>query len=218
MFFHKNHKLRPIIFTLFLLIMLFFLMKEADSRLFPSAEALGTAYAADFINQQINITAKEIIDEKSVDYTDFFTVSENNGEVSQIVINSILINEICSETAAALSAALYKTEVKKIPLSLGLVTGIGFLANIGPKLDYRLIPTGITTADYETSLTAEGINRVNYQIFINITTSVTITSPLTQKSLQITRKYMLVDTVFSGTVPDTYLNIDAQSGKPTPAG
>ncbi|MCD8238215.1 MAG: sporulation protein YunB [Clostridiales bacterium] len=206
--FHKKHTLKPIIFTLFLLIMLFFGLKKIDERLFPSAEAIGTAYAADYINKQIDLTAKKIAEEKGVSYADFFTLSETNGEVSQIITNSLLINEFCSETAAALSDALFKTEIKKIPLSLGLLTGIGFLSNMGPKINYRIVPTGITAADYETSLTSAGINRINYRIFINITASISITSPLTQKPFKITRKYMLVDTVFSGSVPDTYLNIE----------
>lgn len=96
---------------------------------------------------------------------------------------------------------------KKVPLSLGLITGFKILSNYGPKINVRLVPAGAASADYETELTNSGINGVNYKVYINIKASVKIISPLCNKSLEITRKYMLADITFTGTVPNAYLNL-----------
>ncbi|MCD7904932.1 MAG: sporulation protein YunB [Clostridiales bacterium] len=124
-----------------------------------------------------------------------------------MVINSLLVNEICSKTASELSSELNNTETKKVPLSLGLITGFKILSNYGPKINVRLVPAGAASADYETELTNSGINGVNYKVYINIKASVKIISPLCNKSLEITRKYMLADITFTGTVPNAYLNL-----------
>ncbi len=193
-----------------LLIVIAFLML-LDSRVVPAAEEAVLGFSSAFINQKIEEVTSKIISEKNVSYTDFFEITENQSRISSIIINSSLVNEICSETAAELSSAVRDFEVKKIPLSLGLITGFKILSNFGPKINVRLMPLGAAEADYETALVDSGINRVNYKVWLNIKISVKTISPLCSKSVAVTRKYMLADVVFSGEVPDTYLNFPKET-------
>ncbi|MCC8098225.1 MAG: sporulation protein YunB, partial [Eubacterium sp.] len=158
-------------------------------------------------NEYIDEITSGIIAEKNLKYTDLYTLTQNENEISSIEINSLLVNEICSETAHRLSEALNNTEIRKIPLSLGLITGFRILSNYGPKINVRLMPMGSARADWETALTDSGINRVNYKVYLNIEASVKIISPLSSRPMEITRKYMLADITFTGAVPDTYLQV-----------
>jgi len=70
-----------------------------------------------------------------------------------------------------------------------------------------LQPIGDATADYETSMTQAGVNQVNFQVWINVHTTVSIVNPLWSKDLEITRKLTLVNTVFNGEIPKTYIKV-----------
>ncbi|MCD8089245.1 MAG: sporulation protein YunB [Clostridiales bacterium] len=180
-------------------------LKLIDSRVVPAAEEAALVYSSDYINQKIDEITAKIISDKNIAYSDFYSITENENGISSIIINSLLVNEICAETAAELSSALTGGTAEKITLSLGLITGFKILSNCGPKINVRLVPMGAVMADYETDLADSGINSVNYKVYLNIKTNVKIISPLCSRPFEITRKYMLADVVFTGAVPDTYL-------------
>lgn len=203
----KKRSLRLYIYLILCIFALAFVLKTIDDRLMPTARELAYDYAATYINGEIDRIASDLIDSLSLRYTDFYDTEEKDGEISSVFVNSILVNSLCQKMAANLSASLNNSKTQELPLPLGLATGIKLLSNYGPKINLRLIPSGNATVDYETSLSDAGINRVNYRICLNIKTSVRLVSPLSSAPLEITRKYMLVDTVFSGSVPDTYLNL-----------
>ena len=95
----------------------------------------------------------------------------------------------------------------KIRLPLGVFTGLPILSHFGPSTTIRLQPIGDATADYETSMTQAGVNQVNFQVWINVHTTVSIVNPLWSKDLEITRKLTLVNTVFNGEIPKTYIKV-----------
>lgn len=207
----KNRKklcIKPLLYIAAVIFLLFWALRTVDRRLMPTAAELADRYAAAYINSEIDSVTSDIISDMGLVYTDFYDISETDGEISSISVNSILVNEICQKTASGLSDALRSPDIKKIPVPLGLVTGIRFFSGMGPMINIHIMPAGSAVADYETALSESGINRVNYKIYLNIKTSVNIISPLSSSPLEISRKYMLVDTVFSGAVPRVYFDSD----------
>ena len=63
---------------------------------------------------------------------------------------------------------------------------------------------GSAEADYETSVESAGIGQVNFKVCPVVKTDMTIVSPLMDKRISIMRKLMLVNTVFSGEVPEAF--------------
>jgi hypothetical protein len=116
----------------------------------------------------------------------------------------MLINELCSETAQKLSDDLNNPEINRIKLPLGTLTGINFFSGFGPSIPFKLSASGSATADYETALDSAGIGQVNFRVWLVADCEVGITNPLIPRKFKITRKLMLVNTVFSGEVPNAF--------------
>ena len=190
----------------FLLLIIFFLISVAYIHfVMPISVKICQKYAITSIN---NIIQNSLYSSsKNIKSDDFILRSDNNGRLEYLSVNSMIVNNICAETASTVSQNLNNLTTSKIRLPLGVFTGLPILSHFGPSTTIRLQPIGDATADYETSMTQAGVNQVNFQVWINVHTTVSIVNPLWSKDLEITRKLTLVNTVFNGEIPKTYIKV-----------
>lgn len=190
----------------FLLLIIFFVISVAYIHfVMPISVKICQKYAITSIN---NIIQNSLYSSsKNIKSDDFILRSDNNGRLEYLSVNSMIVNNICAETASTVSQNLNNLTTSKILLPLGVFTGLPILSHFGPSTTIRLQPIGDATADYETSMTQAGVNQVNFQVWINVHTTVSIVNPLWSKDLEITRKLTLVNTVFNGEIPKTYIKV-----------
>lgn len=190
----------------FLLLIIFFVISVAYIHfVMPISVKICQKYAITSIN---NIIQNSLYSSsKNIKSEDFILRSDNNGRLEYLSVNSMIVNNICAETASTVSQNLNNLTTSKIRLPLGVFTGLPILSHFGPSTTIRLQPIGDATADYETSMTQAGVNQVNFQVWINVHTTVSIVNPLWSKDLGITRKLTLVNTVFNGEIPKTYIKV-----------
>lgn len=190
----------------FLLLIIFFVISVAYIHfVMPISVKICQKYAITSIN---NIIQNSLYSSsKNIKSEDFILRSDNNGRLEYLSVNSMIVNNICAETASTVSQNLNNLTTSKIRLPLGVFTGLPILSHFGPSTTIRLQPIGDATADYETSMTQAGVNQVNFQVWINVHTTVSIVNPLWSKDLEITRKLTLVNTVFNGEISKTYIKV-----------
>ena len=190
----------------FLLLIIFFVISVAYIHfVMPISVKICQKYAITSIN---NIIQNSLYSSsKNIKSEDFILRPDNNGRLEYLSVNSMIVNNICAETASTVSQNLNNLTTSKIRLPLGVFTGLPILSHFGPSTTIRLQPIGDATADYETSMTQAGVNQVNFQVWINVHTTVSIVNPLWSKDLEITRKLTLVNTVFNGEIPKTYIKV-----------
>ena len=190
----------------FLLLIIFFVISVAYIHfVMPISVKICQKYAITSIN---NIIQNSLYSSsKNIKSDDFILRSDNNGRLEYLSVNFMIVNNICAETASTVSQNLNNLTTSKIRLPLGVFTGLPILSHFGPSTTIRLQPIGDATADYETSMTQAGVNQVNFQVWINVHTTVSIVNPLWSKDLEITRKLTLVNTVFNGEIPKTYIKV-----------
>ena len=190
----------------FLLLIIFFVISVAYIHfVMPISVKICQKYAITSINNIIQSSLYS--SSKNIKSEDFILRSDNNGRLEYLSVNSMIVNNICAETASTVSQNLNNLTTSKIRLPLGVFTGLPILSHFGPSTTIRLQPIGDATADYETSMTQAGVNQVNFQVWINVHTTVSIVNPLWSKDLEITRKLTLVNTVFNGEIPKTYIKV-----------
>ena len=78
---------------------------------------------------------------QSLNYNDLIVIEkDSNGDISLFETNSILINRLARETAQKTESNLQKSNALSINLPLGQLTGIAFLASIGPNIKINIKP------------------------------------------------------------------------------
>jgi len=201
-------------FIFFLIFSFIFFLIQFDKKALPIVLSISQKYATTEVNNKINFVIESIISDMKVKSSDFYenTIDKNN-KLNYLEVNSMLINEICNKSAVKISKELNKMKENKITLPIGIISGFGSISNFGPKIKIEIMPMGDAMVDYETKFDAVGINQINFQVWLNIETNVNIINPFYNDEIKIKRKLMLVNTIFNGDVPNTYLGLQNENIK-----
>jgi len=162
------------------------------------------------INNVINQVVQEIISERNITAADFIVPHVLSGDSGPVLsVNTVLVNEICNAAAMRISYRLNNLEPETVAVPMGMAFGLDTLSQVGPRYTFRMAPIGNALVDYESSFTAVGINQTHFAVWLTVESEVRIINPVHSSVIQVTRHVSLVDTIISGIVPDTYLNMDA---------
>lgn len=209
----KNYKIRlKIKIYLFIFILIFFLafaifIRQFEKYVVPSVIAISEKYATNMISLEINRSVEKTVNEMRVVTDDFLNKSFNKGGSNFLDVDTILINNLCNSISVNLSQKLISINDTKMKLPIGIFSGFNAFYGVGPKFSTYVSTTGDAQVDYETKFESVGINQINFQVWLKIDTKVRIINPLCKKDISVSRKLMLVNTVFNGQVPGTYLNM-----------
>jgi len=172
----------------------------------PAVTTIADQRSVAIINDIINNSLISIIDQLSLESTDFFQMTQDgDGHLSSLSVDTMLLNMVASQLAVDISSKLSTSETIPIPVPLGLLTGIPIFASMGPNISINIIPTGQATVEYETSFISAGINQINFQAWLYVETEMRIVVPLQETSISVSRRVPLVNTVFAGVVPEGML-------------
>jgi sporulation protein YunB len=174
-----------------------------DRRILPLVLEAAELRIQTEINNVINSVVHEIITKNKISASDFILQNEN------LSVNTILVNEICNAAAQAISARLNNLEPEIASVPIGMVLGLDTLSQIGPRFSFSMAPIGNALVNYESSFSAVGINQVHFSVWLTVESVVRIINPVQSSQIYVTRHVSLVDTIISGTVPETYLNLDS---------
>lgn len=179
-----------------------------NRQLMPVIRSLARNEAKMIAIKSINSGVHESLNKNKVTTQDLLFYDYNDaGEITSWNVNSIMINQLCTEIAENIINDLHNTDVIQLKIPLGLVTGAHIFSNVGPMIDVKVLPKGSANIDYKNQLRATGINQVNHVVWLEIEMKMQIIVPLSSEELVVQRRVVLVDKVISGKVPSHYLNI-----------
>ncbi len=215
--FHKKRKFKrkkffkiPFLLLTILCIIVWFIywfILQFESEVLPTAIKVSQKYATNIISQEINKSVETIISDLNLHTQDFFNKNiDKDTNKTYLDVDTILINNVCAKVSNELSKNLRNISDTKIDLPMGIFSGISAFSELGPSFTVYLSSIGDAIVDYETNFQSVGINQINFQVYLNINCSVSIINPMYKKDIEVKRKLMLVNTVFNGEVPNTYLN------------
>jgi sporulation protein YunB len=204
-------KLRRFIlfFSIFVLLTSIIFIFAFERLAMPIYIRIASEQAISRINTAIGKAVESSIQSLGLTSDKMYTAQRDfNGKVSSIEVDSVLVNRLCASTAENLSLSLNGLSEENISVPLGVITGIGLIADKGPKIPISLSPSGSATADYESEVVSAGIGQVNFKVWLVVNTEVGLINPLVNNRLNVTRKIMLVNTMFSGDIPSAFYGVE----------
>jgi len=180
-----------------------------DRMILPLVLEVAEIHLQTEINNAINQVVNEIISEQSITALDFIVKHNQPGASGPVLsVNTVLVNEICNAVAMRISEWLNNLEPEVVDVPMGMAFGLDTLAQSGPRFSFQLAPIGNALVDYESRFSAVGINQTHFSVWLTVESEVRIINPVHSSTIYVNRHVSLVDTIISGVVPDTYLNMD----------
>ena len=161
------------------------------------------------MNNVIHRVISEIIRERGITAEDFYTQHEDAvAGAPAFSVNTVLINDISNEAALRISLYLNTMEPEVASIPMGMLLGLDTLSQVGPRFTFAMAPIGNALVTHDSQFFAVGINQTHFSIGLTIEAIVRIINPVHSFEVAVNRHITLVNTVITGVVPDTYLNLD----------
>ena len=201
----KRAKKKMLVVAIILIAMLtFYNIYSSINPIFDKlCEEKASQIATKIINEQSSIVLGQI------NYSDIVLITkEENSNTNILKTDVAIINKIASEIAVKVQEELEKLKKENIQLPLGSVTGIKYLAGVGPNITINILPTGAVTTEIKNEFEAQGINQTAYRIYLELICSVDVVTQYKTITENIINQVLLVETVVVGDIPTTYFNLD----------
>ncbi|HFL2423201.1 TPA: sporulation protein YunB [Clostridioides difficile] len=178
-----------------------------DKTLRPTITVLAETKALELANRSINKAVAEMVEGK-INYEDLMDIQlDNNGKITMIQANTIMMNEIASAIALEIQDELKKDKTASSYIPIGTALGSPILAKYGPKLEVSIEPIGTVSVNFKTEFESSGINQTRHRIYLEAQTQVKVVIPLITSTKQIKAQIPICETIIVGDVPESYVNI-----------
>jgi len=192
-----------------------------DRNISPALIAISEASVYSLAQRSMNNAVQEILGE-DLTYTDLVTTTiDNGGNVEMLSFNTVRMNHLSTLTANLAQQKIIEEGDSGIRVPLGSVLRSKLLAGSGPYIRVKVLPIGSVSTEFFSEFENAGINQTRHKIYMVLRAHVRIVVPLNQKSIDVTNKVPIAETIIVGEVPDSYVNVD-ETGKmlnliPTPS-
>ncbi|CCQ92549.1 Sporulation protein YunB [[Clostridium] ultunense Esp] len=196
---------RLIFWIMALLLLGLYIYRYIDKNIAPTVIAIAEIRAKSVTSEAINDTIKNKI-KRDINYNDLIFVKyDNEGKVTLMQANTILMNSIASEVALEVQEQLKEISQSniKVPLSNAFDTRLITL----PSISVQIIPQGSVAVDFATEFESSGINQTRHRIYIIVVTDIRIIVPLVSENIRITTNIPIAETIIVGDVPEQYINV-----------
>lgn len=157
----------------------------------------------------LDATNKSIIENiEGIEYEDLVNVErDKNNKVISLSANTIQLTKLSTKISTDIKEKISNIDETEVKVPITSILEIKMLSGIGPKLNFKLIPSGNVTAVFKSEFEEAGINQVRNRIYIEVTTKVRFLSPFVIESQEFVNQINVVETILVGDVPATYYSI-----------
>lgn len=178
-----------------------------DRNIKPSVLAISEVKARIIATQAINDSIKAKIKD-DIKYKDLIFVKyDNEGKVTMMQANTVLMNSIASDVALEVQNNIRQISTSNVEIPLGNAFNSQLLSQYGPKIKLRIVPQGTVTVDFATEFEESGINQTRHKVYLIIITNVRIIVPLASDTIRIATTIPIAETIIVGDVPESYINV-----------
>lgn len=201
-FFKRNKHIVWIVLVVFIGIYIF---RYIDKNIKPTLVAISEIKAKAIANQVINDSVNLKIN-KDIDYKDLIFVRyDDNGRVTLMQANTIIMNDISSEVASEVQKQLEKVSESEVDVPLRNAFDTQLLKL--PSINMRMVPEGTVYVDFATEFQESGINQTRHRIYLIVEANIKIIVPLVSEEVKISTNVPIAETIIIGDVPEQYINV-----------
>ncbi len=160
------------------------------------AESRMPAVKADVQQAALSAWAQERISETMRDYFPETPAEDSTGLVS---LDTYQLTETKTELTAALQKALTGKATAWIPV--GNLSELAILNGHGFKIPVSFAVDGVARVEFESTLSAAGINRTKYSVTMTVTAELYSSSAAFSEVVTVSTSYPVYESVLQGEVP-----------------
>ncbi len=197
---------RGMVVLISLALLMSMLMLYAFYNLNPIMLSMAEAKARQLAVQAINQAVREVV-AGDVTYSDLVKVQQDaGGRVTMLQANTLLMNELASQTALVAQRNLAEFANEGVELPLGAAFGVDLVSGMGPRFRVNVVPVGSVTTRFVTAFESAGINQTRHEISLEASVLMRIVIPAGANTVSVNAYVPVAESIIVGEVPESYVN------------
>lgn len=201
---------RPAIFTLVIVLLLFFVIAAyIISNIGSMVVELAIAEATDVITITVNDVISEKVMDGSIDYSDLVTLDkDSDGNITALLTNMANVNYLQSEITGEIVKRFSDMDVTRVDIPIGNLIGGTLLSGKGPKISVDILSVTNVSATLRNEFSSAGINQTRHRIILQVDVGLGILlSGYRDKWDDVQTEITVCETVIVGRVPEMYASL-----------
>lgn len=179
-----------------------------DALLRPPMQAWASSRAVNVATRAISTAVRDhVLADLDADSL-FNALTDSDGNVVLIDYDMVVLNKVRADAAHYIQQELTALTHEELPMPLGLLTGVDFLAARGPRLPIQIVPIGAVTAIPRSDFRSAGINFVNHRLYIHVIVTMRIVAPYFDMTIPVEQEIVLTNQIVPGKVPNVFVGIE----------
>ncbi len=200
------NKLRFLLFFTIFLALCIIIYKDLNNKIIITTDNLLKTKTKTIISMATDKAINDIFNDQNISLSSLYTTNYSiNGELTQINVNTVVINKICTEISSNLSEIFNSDNSNSVDIPMLSLYNINIFNNVGPMLHQTISLIANANVTYDQSFSEAGINQTLFELWLNIEVQLQTNNPLNNQIYYETRKIPLISTIINGNVP-TYVD------------
>lgn len=176
-------------------------------RMVPIVRELAKTRVSNEASTAINRAVIRQIEEDSIAYDRIVYLEKDvHGTISAIKTNMAEVNRLKTQILDSVDEEIMEISVSEIGVPIGNVIFPEILSGKGPVLPVRIMSVSTSDAVFSSAFSEAGINQTLHQLFITVSATMTVLTPLGTQNVTADAQIIVAETVIIGAVPQTYMN------------
>lgn len=193
--------------TVLLSITAWWAERQLSGPLLEIARLRATNIASATINRAVgDVVARRL------DSIHLFEYVSGDGRTPVLVYNTGRLNQVISESVAALLEMFGEKRPEEFEVPLGELSGMTIFAGWGPPLPVRVMAAGAVRVEPKVAFVTAGINQVAHRIYLDVEVEMMVVAPFVHNPIVVRQPVILAEQILPGDVPSTYVHLVGYSG------
>jgi sporulation protein YunB len=151
----------------------------------------------------LNVISEDLL------YSDLVEITtDNDGNITMMQANTVLINQIAQKTAEQSAKELKNIGEQILEIPVGSLTNSPLFTGYGPPISVKILSDGNVICRFKSAFDQAGINQTRHRIYIEVTANMDIVLPAASGSIDSVLEIYIAEAVLIGDVPHTFLNLN----------
>jgi sporulation protein YunB len=203
MYYRRKQRAIAIIFIILFIASIIFIDYRIKASLLELARTQAEMRAVDIVSRAVYDQVVQQTQYKDIVYIH----KDEQGRIVMLQANTVVLNQLMARTTKAILQEFKIKDADYIRIPLGQITGITFLASLGPRFNVKVIPANQVFVTVDDKFEQAGINQTRHRIYMQVKTRIKIAVPFMKKELNVVSTIPMVETIIVGDVPQTFVSL-----------
>ena len=190
-----------------LMVLAFYSVVYTEKIIKPNVAALAEVKVKAMITKIVNDAVHEQF-QTDAEVSELLTIkTDTEGNITYVESNTSAMNNLATELIQAVQNQYRWKEAVKLDVPVGSIVGSQILSQVGPNISLKVLPIGMSRANFKTEFESMGINQTKYKVFLQMESQARVLAPFSINNIEIQNNILIAEAIIVGEVPDSYINV-----------